>query len=349
MKKILLFSFLVVSCVFGDAQMPLKIDIINVVWGKNFTECFLKISLPLQLCAGNIGSLPPGMGRYRIFTTRDDWETMQSYPSMKKLQEMIEVDWVEIGYGSSDPYPLMNACHRRAIKEAYEENRALIFLCPDCLISNQTFQTFFKNMREGKRMVATMALRTKKEIMVPLIEEILKEDNVWQNGITSRHLVKLSMPYLHPMIEALFINNKQIHAVPTQIHWKLDSENVLGYGLHLHPLYIWPETNAEYSGAIDNDFIFFACPTEEKWKLIQDSDEICVFEFSSSSWNSDILWMESHPYNVARWAKEKAYPHHWFFFNRPIYIHASDYRQEWKVIEDQASAFIQEVKAYAGR
>lgn len=342
-------SFLFVHCAFGNIEMPSKLDIINVVWGKDFTEAFLKSSLPLQLCPGNIGSLPPGMGRYRIFTTRDDWETMQSHPSMKKLREMISVEFVEIGYGSSDPYPLMNECHRRAIKDAYQENRALIFLCPDCLISNQTFQTILQNVQEGKRAVVTMTLRVKKEIMVPLIEETLKEDITYQNGIDSRRLVKLSMPYLHPMIEALCINNKQIHEATSQIHWKLDSENVLGYGLHLHPLYIWPETNAAYSGAIDNDFILYACPTEEKWKLIQDSDEISVFEFSSTWWNSDISWVDSNPFNVAKWAIGKAYPHHWYFFNKPIYIHSSDFKQEWKGIEDQASEFIREVKAYAGR
>ncbi len=347
--KTFVLSLVFMSCIFANS-IP-QIDIVNVVWGKDYTDAFLKISLPLQLCPGNFGSIPPGSARYRLFTTRADWEAMQSDPAMKELQTIIPVEFIEIEMAHGGPWGKMNECHAMAIRDAGQQDRALIFLSPDCLLANNTFQTILQNAREGKRCIMVMGIRTKKEMMLPLIWTVLKDEEINQNGLAPRRLVSLSLPHIHPMSSSLFFD-KIINKDSSAIYWKLDDENLISYGFHLHPIFVWPETSATSVCTIDDDFIPSACPTVEKWKIIQDSDEMIIFEFSDESrsyrWGA-IEWMGCNPLNIAAWAKHRARQHHWHFVDKPMYIHASDYKQEWNEIKNQANEFIRMVKLFGNR
>lgn len=344
-------SLFFMQSLFANLETAFNLDIITVVWGKEFTDSFLKITLPLQLCPGNMGSLPAGKACYKIFTTRNDWEAMQLHPNMKKLHEMISVEFVEITkfHPHLHRYQILNACHQQAISSANQKGHALLFLSPDNLISNQTFRTILQYVQEGKKAIAIITPRAKKELMVPLIEDVLNENASCHNGIDSRLLVKLSIPHLHIETEATCCNNEKIHACVANMFWKIDNENLFGFGFHPHPLFIWPEANVNPNSAIDNVYLSDACPSKEKWKLIQDSDEFFVVEFSDSQWHSGIEWVNCNPAYVANWGIQNApRPHQWELFNL-ICFHSCDYKSEWKRIEDQASQFIRDVKTYAGK
>lgn len=350
MIKFLFALSIVISSLANSAEFAgdLKFDIVNVVWGRKYTDSFLRISLPLQLCTGNLGALPPGSARYRIFTTRSDWEYMQSFPAMRKLQEMIPVDYNEIEApdDAMSVHPKMTECHNKAIRDAWQERRALIFLSPDCLISNQMFHTILKNVQEDKRVILITGLRLKKEDMIPLVESVLEDENIRHNGLDSRSLVALSIPHLHPLSESLFCKQHISHG-PANIYWWLDNENVLAFAFHLHPLFVWPETYAQELTTIDDEFIAFACPSKEKWKIIQDSDEMVAFEFSDNNniatYGRYIHWMPCNPSNVGLWAYQSVRSHHWDFIDKPIYIHASEHKESWNEIENRAHEFIKQV------
>jgi len=330
-----------------------NLDIINVVWGREFTDSFLKISLPPQLCPGNLGCLIPGSARYRIFTTTEDWEYMQSAESMKKLMAMIPVDFIKIDHLlQTDPYQKMTICHNLAIEDANNEGRALVFLSPDCLISNQTFQTILKSIALGKRVVMVAALRLKKEIIAPIIESLYDNKNCYNLGLDSRYLVNVAMPHIHPLSESLIFQNEEINKNVSAIYWRLDSHNLLAFSYHLHPLFVWPETPETInSSTVDDGFVFHACPSTEKWEVIQDSDEMAIFEFSNyerTFRGGSPIMMYCNPFNVANWGNYNVKPHHWLFIKKPMLIHSSEYKLEWEPIEKEAYAFIQEVLNIAG-
>jgi len=347
---IFLASCLFMNCAFSN-PVP-YLDIINVVWGKNYTDAFLKISLPLQLCPGNLGCLPKGSARYRIFTTQDDWDVMCLDPSMIKLQEMISVDFIQVDQlPKGAPWGKLTEYHMHAIRDAANEGHAVVFLSPDCLMSNNTFQSILKNAEEGNRAIMIMGIRLQKEKMIPIIETALKEKNNLHNGLNSRDLVALSVPHIHPMSASLFFD-EYINQWACAVYWKLDNENLLSYGFHLHPIFVWPETMETSVRTIDDEFIFKACPSKDKWKIIQDSDEMVVFEFSGierSYQYGPIQWMPCTPRNIALWALSTAHPNHWYYFDKPMLIHSTNYKEEWKEIEERAKDFINEIKGYAGR
>lgn len=56
---------------------PSTFHIVNVIWGKVFSDSFVSLSLPLQLGPDNFGVFPPGSARYKLFTTLEDWQYMQ--------------------------------------------------------------------------------------------------------------------------------------------------------------------------------------------------------------------------------------------------------------------------------
>lgn len=344
------FNIVCGSLFCAESELNIQFDIINVIWGRNYTDTFLKTTLPLQLCPGNLGCLPSGSARYRIFTPRADWEYMQSHPNMKKLQEMIPVDFVEITPPNKDsgPYSKMTECHNQALVDARENEAALIFIAPDILLSNQTFRTILKGVKEGKRAIMVMPISLQKETMSPLLESLLEDKQIAYNGLDSRSLVKLSLPHLHPLSESFFCDTKLINDRCSQIFWHLDSENLLTRAFCLPTILLRPELQIlmtpSHGHTVDNFTLSMICPSEDKWLIIQDSDDMCLFELSNI--NHSKSFFSLMPNNISTFVAyfEKATnPQCLFLVQKPIYIHSTDYKQEWKKTEMASETFIEEV------
>lgn len=332
----------------------LNYHVVNVVWGRKYTDTFLQASLPLQMCSTNLGALPRNSTRYRIFTTQEDWEYMQSDPNMKRLQQLVQVEFIEIEPISfllreCDYFCPLRDSHNQAVLDAKKDNAALIFLVSDLLISNQTFQTILKYASQGKRLLLVLGASLKKDEVVPIIRSLYQDPKMFDQGMNPRDLVYLAMNHLHPVAEALFATNQEILHIPYYLYWKLDNYNMLGHGFNLYPLFVWPEFFKTCHQTIDGVFPQVVCPSRDKWAFLQDSDEGVVFEISDLAQNNHNArlhfgMMRCSTENIAKWLKSSSDPHscHRFFPQYPFYMHSSDMREEWKEIADQADAFIQD-------
>ena len=343
--------FLIGICgvMFSDsvqANTP-PIDLINVVWGREYTNLFLDWALPLQLCPRNLGCLSACSIRYRIFTTKGDWEYMQAHPSMIKLHETAKVDFVEISYPNPGVHRhhKMKQCHDQAIADAGQIGAALIFLAPDLLLSNQCFETILKKVELGYRTILfnTLDLR---ENALDSMGKILRDETIQKNGISPRDLIGLGMQYCHPSHLEIFVNG-QTNCFPCGLFWKLDDlNNMIIHVWGAHPIYIWPENYSPYGGQVDHSLVMHACPNQDTWVMIQDSDEMAGWNLASVK-GPEYRYTRSAPFNpasIATWAKQNVIDaQDLYIFARPLYLHSTGHKEEWEKIEKEESEFILKV------
>lgn len=323
---------------------------ITAVWGDSFIDAYLRVVLPMQICPGNLGAFRGTKVLYRIFTPPEDRVKICRSPMYTRLQEIVEVDFVDIQREKGlDNLALMNRCHQLAIKEALKKNAVLIFLSPDCLISNRTFQYLVQSIEQGIRVVMIPALRLKKEIMLPVIESLFSSADIQKEGISSRELVKTALPYLHEISESLFWG-KTISSRPSNLYWKLDEGNVLIRGFHLHPLLVWPERRKATSHlTIDDQFVSLACPNKKTWKVVADSDDIAVFEISNRERGEGGLLdrMPCNPWNVAKWTFGGAAPLHRWFVQHRLYMRSTDRSPSWHLPEQCSDEAVRKILWWA--
>jgi len=346
--RVQFFLIAVCGAMFADsvqANTP-PIDLINVVWGREYTDLFLDWALPLQLCPRNLGCLSADSVRYRVFTTKGDWEYMQAHPSMMKLKEMVKVDFVEISYPNSGEhrYNKMHQCHDQAIADARQIGAALIFLAPDLLLSNQCFETILKKVEQGYRAVLfnTLDLR---ENALDSMGKILRDETIQKNGISPRDLLGLGMQYCHPSHLGIFVNG-QTNCFSCGLFWKLDDlNNMIIHVWGAHTIYIWPENYSLYNG-VDNSLALYACPNQDTWVMIQDSDEMAGWNAAGIKGLEDRYPRDTYfdPASVANWAKRNVIDaQQLYIFARPLYLHSTGHKEEWGKIEKEESEFILKV------
>lgn len=321
-------------------ERSINIHCINVVWGTEYVRLFLDYSLPLQLTKGNLGALK-GRGKYRIFTTNPDRHVIENDAIFQQLCAYIQVDFVEIETPAvCDKIHRMNTCHRQAIQDAASEDAALVFLCPDILVSDCMFEKILASVSSGKRAIMVLSVR------------VLKEDVclAWAGkrselqGFSCRDLARLALRFLHPVSRNLIWNRRKITALPSHLYWKINEDCLLARGFHLHPIFIWPESrNSSFHTSVDFDCVAHCCPSSDNWEVIEDSDEMAVFEMSPQSLEYQMGSMDRSISLIAIWASYHTKSLHHDFARKRIYIHCSDIPSDAAIIAKQSDKVIEQI------
>ncbi len=263
--------------------------VITAVWGQEFGNLFLDLCLPNQLSPGNLPALPAG-SRYRILTTEADATWIAADPRLEAVRQHLPVDVVGISAEEFEDrgkpgrlpnrYKMMTACHRRAIAEAAGERAVLIFLSPDIVLSDGTMAALVRRHAAGARAVLSTGLRLSRETFMAALDA-----DASARTLPSRELVALALQHLHPWTESLMVDGRSANEFPTSVYWPVRSgarlEGILVRALHLHPLLVDPVRRTELPrGTIDGHYLMRCCPKLKACHVVEDSDELAVFELT---------------------------------------------------------------------
>jgi hypothetical protein len=323
------------------------------VWGRPYLDVFLNLCIPNQLGPGNVPALPPG-SRYRILTRSSDVEEIDAHPMVHALRDVIAVDIVVIdaldrqGEGPSGT-ELMIACHQHAIADILEADAAIIMLSADFVLSDHTLAAVVRRHREGYRAVVNTGLRLSAESFVPA----LQASGLPLAALSSRELVRMAMPHLHPHTRSMFAGSDRFSKSPVAVYWPVGDDGLLARCFHLHPLMVDPMRPVPlHTGTNDGPYLAEACPDFTRVHVVDDSDELQMFEMTTaqrqvvgvtksglSSWRAAIVAARCDALQMHFWQ------HH------PIRLHASDYHQGWDRAAATAETFARRVlreRPYAG-
>ena len=335
-----------------EATPATTYDVVTAVWGSEFIQLFLDVCVPNQLSPQNLAALPAG-SRYRIFTGRADRAALAASPKLDEVRRILPVDVVEVDLTELDTqanpntYKMMTACHRRAVVDAAAVNAALIFLGPDIVLSEGTIAGLVRLHAGGARAVLTAGLRLSRETFLAAWQR-----HAGEGALPPRELVRLGMEHLHPATESCMIDGSSSNEFPTSVYWPVRSvhgiDGLLARAFHLHPLLVDPVNRAELPRTtIDGHYLAQACPDLEQCVVVQDSDDLVVFEltpFERRVGNHDRRQGVSMLRLAAVAAKCDAFQRsHW---HRPICLHAADLDERWSAAAAHSAAFVVELERY---
>lgn len=324
-------------------------DVVTAVWGAEFINLYLDLCIANQLSPGNLPALPEG-SRYRIFTTKADVSALESTPRLDAVRRVLPVDIVEVDMTEADrsarprerwnTHKRMIACHRRAAADAAKEDRALMFLAPDFVLAEGTIAGLVRVHRSGARAVMSMNLRLSREAFLAELSA-----HGGSAALPPRDLVRLAMRHLHPWAQSLMADGTSTSDNPTAVFWPVRADGtlngVLVRSLYLHPMLVDPVLRTKLPGGpIDSHYVRDCCPDVRQCHIVDDSDELIVFELSPVGREIG-RQIQRDGVSVLRLAAAAANcdRHQVSYWQRPIRVHANTLDDQWTAVESASLCF----------
>ena len=303
------------------------------VWGKEYTELFANVCLPLTIANGNIKSGNRSkLDRFVIVTTYSDAAYLKDHPSIEELCRHIVVEFILVDgqINLEDTHAAMSDCYVLAMRSSHVVlgETYFVFLTPDSFWSEDCFSRLRKIADEGYCVAMAMGLRTKFETIVPALTEHLSQ-NADNRTIQMDDLVSLALKHLHNMSNAHNWLSEEgfLNSWPSHIYWIGNHDLLLAHCFHLHPLMVLSKRGiSKFAETIDGDFLDKLNYPLNKYYIAQGNDDFLGIEISDStrSWGQEL----SPPSlkRVKRFGTFFASHLHWHFFQHQIRYTGAGYR-----------------------
>jgi len=327
-----------------------------VIWGEEYAQEFLELSLPSQLAEGNIdGSAWHEGSEYLILTTRKDAEIIKAHPAFHLLQKRLKVRFAYIKRRPlSEMYKLASQCQMEAIRVG-ESFDAVFFSYPDFIWSQGGMGNVAARIDEGYDAVLSPVPRAITEDMAGILPKLRTPAPGSPApsilNLSSRDLVRISLENLHPMMNDFRWDAEKFSVFPSTVMWKIPDQGVLMRCYHLHPLVIRSQpANIDYyvkfSVSLDEEYMPILFKGDDTIHYVEDSDECAVISLSSR----DTVFSPARdrpPASVpvlARWAEEYASVLHRSCAKHSLrWHHASMEESLWEAAERQAGEVVSAV------
>ena len=327
-------------------EVPSAFHLVALVWGDEYIDPFLELSLPSLLASGNIPSLTAvAPVVFKFFTQAADVSRLTADPTVEALRKVAEVRFELVDdLIKSDKYAVMRICHKDALQDAYLLHAAVVFVVPDAVQSDGSFATIAKVVQAGKRAVMVPSLRVVKESAAPQFRRQYMPVPGKPVVAPARALVRLGISHMHPDCRTRFWDRKDFTPNPVTVQWRVDDDGFILRGFHLHPLFIFPtHPSVNALSTLDDDLLLLACPDYDLFHVVEDSDDGFFVDLSPlgspatknrkrhNGYQTEAYW---HPqkkkdrpntvWRIARMSPEFTNLHHLRLFCHPMRVHARE-------------------------
>ncbi len=320
-----------VSVEIKDVKYNMKLQIINVVWGVKYTNTFLELSLPTQFSAGNLRDLSI-RPNYIIYTNEVGKDQIISSSIYQILESSCDVIFrITKLSPETCPFKILLKCHSDAIAEANKISSPIIFLSPDSVVSTGVF-TYCENAVKRKiRLVSICSSRMSLQKYQKYSEEKKKKSS---EGIVTwlpQELAVATVHNLHHRAKCLLMSDGKIGTHPSHMYWRIDENNLLAKAYHLHPLLFWPEKHDVYpvTSADGMNFLEKACKNFNKWEVIQNCNDLSLFEISSDDQFLEDTSVSRDFFSLKFWLKSSVSKAHRYFYKHDIILGDGIEKPDW--------------------
>ncbi len=314
--------------------------LVTAVWGSEYTDTYLNISLPSLLAPGNIPSLPAAHCTYKIFSPEADAERIRQSEAFKALAALVTVEFRPLNRIQENPYITSSNCYRTATIEAGQSRATILYLIPDMILADGSLRAVKRFLDEGKRAVMVAGMRAVKETLVP--EALARFRTGHAVSAPPRQLVELAMRHLHPIMQHHFYENEGSRGFnPSFFCWEVPGEGYVVHCAHLHPVAVdLRGQRATLHGTIDDDLLFDLGLSADELAYADDSDDVLWFEISAGDRRipppiGKRLW------EILRWLNGATYPHQRAYLSHALQIHCRGTDSAaWRATEARAAKTI---------
>jgi len=334
----------------------MKFDLIIAVWGKTYTDMFLNITLPTMLTQGNLLAFRQSeRAVYRIYTSEEDAETIKKSPIYSKLTEAIETEiksFITTTQLQQHQYATLTQCQNDAIIHANQNDHTLVFLAPDAIFADGSFESMLKIAATGKRAIMIPGLQVcRTPFLKDFLQEYSKKLGEFSVPIPSRDLVKICLKNLHPESQAFFWESGLFSGHgPAHHYWRINNNSLLGRCFILHPLMVNPSRKdlAIQTCTLDMEYISLVCPDFNDVYVVSDSDEIFGCDLNDVKHRAEIEKINDSlkVSKSAGWASLWTTLHHQkYFVENKLRFHSEDISEEWVETEKKSDQVVAQIMA----
>jgi hypothetical protein len=221
------------------------------VWGSSYVKTFLDYCLPAQLSRQNLPSVGTDL-LYRIYTTPEDFGTIQVHPAFKALQAIAATE-VEYISPRDAKYDVKSDCYRHAISRAVDERAALCALNADIVLANGFVKATLDLLTAGKRVLQVPAPRALMEGASIQMERHRQADGAI--NLSPTELSRVWLGNIHPLLQMHFVDGEGENFHPSHLYWRAGVRGVVARCFHLYPIVVVPQQRANFTVSIDNDLL----------------------------------------------------------------------------------------------
>ena len=316
---------------------------VTSVWGEQFCDTFLSVTLPCLLSTGNIPSISDKSSCvYKIFTSPESRKVIEQSAAVGRLRQYVDIEIRLIEGRSGNKYDTSSDCYRIATREAHNAGAATVYLIPDMVFADGGIASCIDVLRSGKRAILSLGLRTVRNTLAPeLLKNFCKDGSIC---IRPRELVRLAIGHLHPITESHFYEGTSSTFHPAAFCWPVTEDGFVVHSFHLQPIALYPcSASAEFSGTIDDDLLLQSGFSEDQIHIVCDSDEILWFEMSDLSYRFPMPKRHGMG-QIVNWMETACNQRHRWMFQHAIRIHSGEVdTPTWNSVEAQAKKVAQEV------
>jgi uncharacterized surface protein with fasciclin (FAS1) repeats len=180
----------------------MRFQLLTVIWGNDFAKLFLELTLPSLLADGNVPALSHAHDvNFLIFTTETDQRYLEESSNFKKLTSIVSVKFVKFDLNEIDPSHFGShwILWRRGKEIAKNENRAVILVMPDHIISDGTYEHWANLFESGYRAIFSPAPPV---VLETTAAEFIQHDSTKgfkALSVSSGDLKEILLKHLHPV------------------------------------------------------------------------------------------------------------------------------------------------------
>jgi len=344
------------------------------VWGRDYIDEFINISLPTVLADGNLEGFHYLDGsKFLIFTTEDGRKRLLDEPLFGQLKRLITVEFVIMdALIKSRKFDTVNMCQLEGVMRSIDFD-AVFFIYPDFVWSAGSFNNVANRLVEGYKGFICPVPRLSKESFSKVFDQ--KKVNSESGAVTieSREFVALCEPNLHSIMDTYEIQGEQFSNFPSNLSWEVPNAGRLYHCYHAHPIAISIDTENmdlfyRFSVSLDEDYISNLFSSTDCLYIAQDSDEIAVCSLSSDEFKieASLRFEKDHILQLWVWAERYTSLFHRSLVRHRYRWHFDDIKlEDWRETEQKADRLIEIIserlslpdnhvkyadsKAYAGR
>jgi hypothetical protein len=315
----------------------LKFHLLLAVWGDQYIDTLVRLTVPTLLYEGNLPSLAQRHQCKMVFFVRESEETkLKEAASVCRLASVVPVEFVHFDPDSAlNVYLAMSDAHHRGCLAAREAGAKVITLSPDGLFADGSLSKVGDYAEQGKIAVMCSGLRILYETAAPALAS-----RVASGAIAPRELVSLTLRYLHPEARRYFVSSLNFSTFPTICCWELGPQKgLLVRCFHLHPLMVdvtrIGSLDALKEESIDGTLLGSSLTEWSDVYVETDSDNIHVCTLTpANAFYSESLF---RPFCVDD-LRAMAYGPmvnglHRHFFKQALKLHVDDLDESWNAAE----------------
>lgn len=262
---------------------------ILVLWGAQHRDYFTDWCLPSLLAPKNVPALSGRGHKLVIACPIEEWAYLCKHPTVKYAQQWLAIDRVPF----ERPAQGENACvamrtgHKEAALRAFRDEAIGVHITPDLLISDGLILTAEQHLKNGAKVVLTLALRFWEEKFFHGLKRIGHQRcERKQIALEPRKLVHIAMNSMHPETRSYEWGKEIFAKFPSSV-WTPISSGMACCGLSWLPIMFdygalrKLDTKTLDDWTMDGDYVYRNFGDGRLVKHISDSDDGVLISWTS--------------------------------------------------------------------